>query len=97
MKRSLRAAGPTRLGKPQPVGEVLEDIRKTLPAQIATRQAGRFSAAYTLEEIAQSLETLAGRCEAEAQRLPARATSLLQMAGLARISARELRAERLYG
>lgn len=138
MKRSLRAEGPTRRGKPQPVGEVLEDIREnrphggeaaplpslpepparttatgtvvrlcaasiwptppnlpTLPALIVPPK--RFSAAYTLEEIAQSLETLASRCEAEAQRLPARASSLLQLAGLARISAWELRAEMLHG
>jgi hypothetical protein len=66
-----------------------------LPAPTASSQ--RFSAAYTLEEIAKSLETLAGNCEADAQRLPARASSLLQMAGLARRSAWELRAERLRG
>jgi hypothetical protein len=155
VKRSLRAEGPTRRSKPQPVGEVLEDIREdrprggkaarrleqaeppelSEPAQrlepaepgaraTATgtvvrlcaalnrptppalpkppapgaapgRKANRFNAVYTLEEIARSLETLAGRCEAKAQRLPARAGALLQMACLARISAWELRAERL--
>ncbi len=61
----------------------------------AARRAVRFSEVYTLEEIAQSLDTLAEQCEAKAQQMPAKAISFLQMAALARISARELRAEQL--
>lgn len=65
-----------------------------IAAAVPAPQGCCFFAAGTLAEMAQSLERLAGQWEANAQRLPDKAFSLLQIASLARFLARDMRAGR---
>jgi hypothetical protein len=54
---------------------------------VAGRQVGR----WTLDEMAETLEALAVRSEAEAGELPAKRSTLLELADLARAAAAQLR------